>query len=98
MEKKKGGVTIPIWAISIFISLLFTLMSFTIAFSSGVQEVKSDVKTNRIHIDDRRTELESCQINFSDQLEKKANKETVDLIYESQIRMEGKLDDYISTH
>ena len=83
-EKLKGVVQIPIWIVTIFITLLVTAFSMTFTFAIQIGQSQTDIQN---------TKIEQNKINTI--LEKKANKEDFDRIYIILDRIENKLDNHI---
>lgn len=80
-ERTKDGLRLPPWAISMIATLLVVVMGFTIRASARAQQMKSDIDVNTVNIEKLDVE--------------KASKEKVDMTYETVMRIEEKLDDYI---
>jgi len=83
---ERSGV--PKWAWSIILTSFLALMSFTIGATAGNQKMKDNIETNTNNIERHDKEMTNA-------LGEKASKEKVDLVYETLLRVEGKLDEHI---
>lgn len=91
-EKMNQQIKIPVWATGIILTLFLTLMSFTVSISANNQEMRSDISTNKRDISMHEIEVKDQMKHLEEELEKKASEEKVDLIYQTVLRLEDKID------
>ena len=87
----KEKIQIPIWLLTLILSGLVGLFSYSITFAISYANVKKDTVTNAQSISDIKTrEIVNLQDN-------KADKAEVNNIEITLVRIENKLDNYILT-
>lgn len=85
----KEKIQIPVWLLTLILSGLVGLFSYSITFAISYSGMKKDVNFNTESI----SEIKTREIvNLQD---KKADKEQVDGIEITLLRIENKLDNYI---
>jgi uncharacterized membrane protein len=80
-EKIKQEIRLPVWSLTFIFTILVGLISFIIGTTAASQKIKDDIVHNARKIEIVEKELET-----------KASKEKVDLIYNAVLRLETKID------
>lgn len=80
----KSSISIPIWLITILLSVFTGVSGFTINEIRTKERMKSNIEANEKAIQE-----------FNDELNKKANAEKVDMIYTIVLNIDSKVDDIL---
>lgn len=80
-EKIKQEIRLPVWSLTFIFTILVGLISFIIGTTADSQKIKDDIVHNARKIEIVEKELDT-----------KASKEKVDLIYNAVLRLETKID------
>lgn len=85
-ERLKSTINIPVWAISIIITLLLAAFGFTYSFARSSGQANEQIQ-------DCRNEISKVQA----EIRTKADDTDMDRVYNILERIENKLDQHIST-
>jgi len=98
VDKIKTSVRVPVWTVSLIITLLLAAFSWSSLNVKTTQELRSGVETNADNIELNYKNIKDHEKDVLRALDKKASKEKVNLTYDAIIRLEDKFDKYASEH
>lgn len=89
VEKLKDKIQLPIWMLTMILSFLVGLFTYSITFASGYSKLQNDVRVNKELLQDNNDKLKNLDNT-------KAEKVDVDRIYNKLDKIEGLLIDHMS--
>lgn len=85
VDKLKNDVRLPVWAVSLIVTLMLSAFTWTLANTTESQRMRSEIEYNKASILAHETTVKEA-------LDNKASKEKVDMMYEAVLRLERKFD------